>query len=215
MYSTPSRVNESYLARPRMAVRTCVVILFFAGSVVADDWRFFRGPNGNGVSTESGWTWQWSASGPKVAWRKEVGTGASSVAVAGNRLVTMGSSEELNEEYVWCLDADSGKTLWKFSYPATFDARQFEGGPASTPTIDDGFVYTLGYLGHVHCLNLVDGQVVWGKHLVDDFGGRYSSWKYAGSPLVTEDLVIFDTGADGNSTVALDKTTGEGLGRRK
>ncbi len=207
MYS-PSRVNESYLARPRMAVRTCVFILIFAGSAVADDWRFFRGPNGNGVSTESGWTWQWSASGPKVVWRKEVGTGASSVAVAGNRLVTMGSSEELNEEYVWCLDADSGKTLWKFSYPAKFDARQFEGGPASTPTIDDGFVYTLGYLGHVHCLNLVDGKVEWGKHLVDDFGGRHSSWKYAGSPLVTEGVVIFDTGGDGNSTVAINKTSG-------
>ena len=91
---------------------------------------------------------------------------------------------------------------------AKFDARQFEGGPASTPTVDGRFVYTLGYLGHVHCLNLEDGRVVWRKHLVDDFGGRYSSWKYAGSPLVTEKLVIFDTGADGNSTVALDKTTG-------
>ena len=110
---------------------------------------------------------------------------------------------------VWCLDADSGRVLWQFTLSRRkFDARQFEGGPASTPTIDGRFVYTLGYLGHVHCLNLEDGRVVWRKHLVDDFGGRYSSWKYAGSPLVTGELVIFDTGADGNSTVALDKTTG-------
>ncbi len=94
------------------------------------------------------------------------------------------------------------------TYPAKFDARQFEGGPASTPMIDGDLVYSLGYLGDVHCLNLEDGRVVWRKHLVDDFGGRLSSWKYAGSPLVVDGLVIFDTGADGNSTVALDKTTG-------
>ena len=94
------------------------------------------------------------------------------------------------------------------SYPAEFDARQFEGGPASTPTIDGQLVYTLGYLGEVCCLDVSDGRVVWRKHLVDDFGGRYSSWKYAGSPLVTHQLVIFDTGADGNSTVALEKSTG-------
>ena len=41
-----------------------------------------------------------------------------------------------------------------------------------------------------------------------DLGGRYSNWKYAGSPLVTGNLVILDTGADGNSTVALDKASG-------
>ena len=64
------------------------------------------------------------------------GIGASSVVVAGDRVVTMGSRKEQNEEVVWCLDADSGRTLWQFSYPSKFDARQFEGGPASTPTID-------------------------------------------------------------------------------
>ena len=119
-----------------------------------------------------------------------------------------GQPQGRDEDVVWCLDADSGQVLWQFTYPSKFDARQFEGGPASTPTVDGPFVYTLGYLGQVHCLDIEDGRIVWRRHLVDDFGGRYSSWKYAGSPLVTGDLVILDTGADGNSTVALDKTTG-------
>ncbi len=183
-------------------------MVLLVGSVTADDWPFFRGPNYNGVSTETGWTSQWPETGPRVVWRTKVGMGASSVVVAGNRVVTMGGRKEQNEEVVWCLEADSGRTVWKHSYPSPFDARQFEGGPASTPTVDGSLVYALGYLGHVHCLNLEDGRVEWRKHLVDDFGGRHSSWKYAGSPLVTEGLVIFDTGADGNSTVALDKTTG-------
>ncbi|MFC1805668.1 PQQ-binding-like beta-propeller repeat protein [Planctomycetota bacterium] len=160
------------------------------------------------MSAESGWTAQWPASGPKIAWRQKVGVGVSSFVVVGNRVITMGAHKEKGEDVVWCLDADSGRVLWQFTYPCEFDARQFEGGPASTPTIAGSFVYTLGYLGHVHCLDLRDGRVVWRKHLVDDFGGRYSSWKYAGSPPVTGDLVILDTGAEGNSTVALDKTSG-------
>jgi len=182
--------------------------LILAVVAAADDWLSFRGPHYNGVSAETGWMSEWPAAGPKVAWWTDVGIGASSVAVAEGRVITMGSRKEQNEELVWCLDAHSGRVLGQFSYPSQFDARQFEGGPASTPTVDGSFVYTLGYLGQVHCLNLEDGRVEWRKHLVDDFGGRHSSWKYAGSPLVTEELVIFDTGADGNSTVALDKTTG-------
>ena len=186
-----------------------VALLILVAPALADDWTFFRGPNYNGISTESSWTADWPESGPKIAWRKNVGNGVSSVVVAENRVVTMGSRKEDNQEVVWCLDADSGRELWHFSYPAKFDARQFEGGPASTPTIDGSLVYALGYLGHLHCLDINDGRVVWRKHLVDDFGGRYSSWKYSGSPLVTGGLVILDTGADGNSTVALDKTSGQ------
>ena len=183
-------------------------LLLLAVPAAADDWPFFRGPHYNGVSAESGWTARWPAAGPKVAWRADVGIGASSVVVVGDRVITMGSRKDENEDVVWCLDATSGRVLWQFVYPSKFNARQFEGGTASTPTVDGSLVYTLGYEGQVHCLGVEDGRAVWRKHLVDDFGGRYSSWKYAGSPLVTGGLVIFDTGADGNSTVALDKATG-------
>lgn len=186
----------------------CVLLCLLTANAVADDWPFFRGPDFNGISTETDWTDQWPASGPSVAWRAEVGAGASSVVIAENRLFTMGSRGGQNEDVVWCFDAASGRVLWEFAYPCKFDARQFEGGPASTPTVDGSFVYALSYDGQFHCLNVEDGQVAWRKHLVEDFGGRYSSWKYAGSPLVIEDRLILDTGADGNSTVALDKTTG-------
>jgi len=184
------------------------MLLTIVASAAADDWPFFRGPNLNGISSESGWTAEWPASGPKIAWRADVGIGASSVVVAGSRVITMGSRKDTDEDVVWCLDADTGRVLWRFDYPSKFDARQFEGGAASTPTVDGSLVYTLGYLGHLHCLDIKNGSVVWRKHLVDDFGGRYSSWKYAGSPLVVGEMVVLDTGADGNSTLALDRTSG-------
>ncbi len=190
-------------------VAICLIVAVLVAPAVSDDWPFFRGPNYSGVSQESGWTTDWPEPGPEVAWQTNVGIGVSSVVVVGDRVVTMGSLKEKNEDVVSCLDAETGRVLWKFNYPSKFDARLFEGGSASTPTIDGPFVYTLGYEGQIHCLNLSDGKPVWHRHLVDDFGGRHSSWKYSGSPLVTDELVILDTGADGNSTVALDKKTGE------
>lgn len=208
MHLIPKTAEKSILARQVVGLWAYGLVLILATPAVADDWPFFRGPNYSGVSAELGWTADWPASGPRAAWRAEVGVGASSVVTVGNRVITMGAREEKDEDVVWCFNADSGEVLWQFTYPSKFDARQFEGGPAATPTIAGSFVYTLGYLGQLHCLDIRDGRVVWRKHLVQDFGGRYSSWKYAGSPLVVGEMVILDTGADGNSTVALDKNSG-------
>jgi outer membrane protein assembly factor BamB len=183
-----------------------VFLLLPIGPTVADDWPFFRGPNYNGVSMESGWMTQWPPVGPKIAWKKNVGIGVSSFIVVDNRVITMGNRKDT--DVVWCFDANNGRVIWQFAYSCKLAARQFEGGPASTPTVDGLYVYTLGYDGQVHCLDIEDGRVVWRTHLTNDFGGRYSSWKYAGSPLVINNLVILDTGADGNSTVALGKTSG-------
>ena len=86
--------------------------------------------------------------------------------------------------------------------------RQFEGGPAGTPSIDGDRVYTLSHEGDLFCLAASNGKVLWRKNLLRDFGGSRQRWGYAGSPLVDGNLVIVDSGGVGASTVALDKTTG-------
>ena len=166
-------------AVPRISVAVLGLATWLTCSLSSEgeDWPFFRGPHYNGISSESGWTFRWRDGEPRVAWNTNVGIGVSSFAVVGDRVVTMGSPKGEDAEVVSCLDASSGQLVWKHSYPCKFDARQFEGGPAATPTIDGGLVCALGYLGHLHCFDLSDGEVVWSKHLVDDFGGRYSSWK--------------------------------------
>jgi len=201
-------LEESCSSSIGVTTIVCVALMIIALPAAADDWPSFRGPKHSGVSAESDWMTRWPTGAPKIAWRSNVGIGVSSFIVVGNRVITMGSHKDKNEDVVWCFDADSGTVIWKYVYPCEFDARQFEGGVASTPTMDGALVYTLGYLGQVHCLDAKDGRVVWRKHLVDDFGGRPPGWKYAGSPLVMGDLLILDTGAEGNSTVALDKRSG-------
>src|SRR5688572_24394584 len=89
-----------------------LLLAFFAG---ADDWPRWRGPDGNGISKETGWTTAWPKEGPKQLWKASVGIGFSGVTVADGRVFTLGNSNETDT--VFCFEEKSGRELWKHSYP--------------------------------------------------------------------------------------------------
>ncbi len=180
------------------------LLIMIGPATMADDWPFFRGPKYNGISAEKGWS-PWSGK-PAVAWIKDLGIGASSFTVVGDKVFTTGNKD--GKDYVYCLDAKTGKEKWTHSFTSEFEARMFEGGTAATPTLYKDKVYNLSYDGKLQCLAMNTGKVVWEKNLLQDFGGKLSRWKYSGSPLVVGGQVIVDVGGSGNSTVALDANTG-------
>ena len=152
---------------------------------------------------EKGWTTDWPKEGPSLLWRANVSTGFSSVAVSQGRLFTLGNSNEA--ETVWCLDAASGRQVWRHTYACPSDPEYHEGGPGATPTIDEDRVYALGKRGHLFCLEGADGKVVWQVNLTNAVGSTKPRWGFAGSPLVEGGLLILNAGAAG---AALDKATG-------
>jgi len=181
-------------------------VLAAACVVRASDWPQWRGPNRDGISAEADWSSKWPEDGPKQLWRGEVGTGCSSVAVAGGRVFTMGNQSD--SDTVWCLDAKTGVPVWKHTYACPLDPRNYEGGPGATPAVEENSVFTLSRTGQLFCLDARTGKPVWSKDLVKDFGGKAPKWGYSGSPLVAGDLLVIETGASGASAVALDKKTG-------
>ena len=96
-------------------------LLLATPSSVATDWPHWRGPQGTGVSAESGWSAEFPAAGPKVLWKAEVGTGFSSVTVVGNRAFTMGNKND--EDSVCCLDVATGKVVWQHRYAHPLDPK--------------------------------------------------------------------------------------------
>lgn len=179
------------------------VVLAGAPVLAADtDWAQWRGPDRTGVSTETGWTTEWPADGPKVLWKANLGKGYSSFSIADGKVYTMGFDD--GKDTVWCFKADTGDVVWQHSYPS--EAGDYP-GPRCTPTVDGKAVYTLGRLGDLFCLNAATGKVVWSKHLVKDFGAKRSQWHFACSPLVLGNALILDAGI----TLALNKGTGDVL----
>ncbi len=175
-------------------------------TVSARDWPGWRGPERNGISRETGWNWRWGTNGPAVLWRSSIGTGFSSFAVQGGRVYTMGNAA--GTDTVFCLAADTGKILWRHSYPCDPQPLSYEGGPSATPAVDDGRVFTFSKEGHLFCLEATDGRIVWSKKFEPwpyQEGDWRNTWRYAGSPLVIGDRLFMSLGSAG---MALNKKDG-------
>ena len=183
-----------------------LTISFLAVSPIAraDDWPNYRGPHHDGVSVEAGWTSEFPSSGPTVLWKWNVGIGFSSFAVAKNRLYTAGNVE--NTCTIVCLDALTGKPIWKHSFAADIGDRDFEGGSISTPAVDGDRVFALGRYGDLFCFDAASGKVVWQENIHAETKIRVPDWGFGGSPLVMGNLLILNVGKAG---VAMNKTTGK------
>jgi outer membrane protein assembly factor BamB len=180
------------------------------GGAEGEDWPQWRGPNRDGLSTAAGLRTAWPPEGPRVVWRRPLGRGFSSVAVARGRLYTMDeeAAADGRHESAVCLDAETGAEVWRFRYPNQYDER-FGPGPRSTPAVDGDFVYSVGPTGIFHCLRADTGRRVWRHDLREEFQGRPAQYGVAFSPLVEGDLVYaMPGGPNGNSLAAFDKYTG-------
>src|SRR5437588_3946044 len=95
-----------------VAAALCPLALYAAGTNdSAPDWPKFRGPNGDGISRDTGLLQDWPKDGPPLVWKSDpVGTGFSSVSMAGRRVFTMG--DDTGSSWVFALDRDTGKKLW-------------------------------------------------------------------------------------------------------
>ena len=147
-------------------------ILWISGGMARSaDWPNYRGPDHNGSSQETDWQTDWDAQEPKILWTKSIGFGFGSVAVADGRAYLMGNTgkegDNANTDIVYCVDAESGKEIWRHEYPCLLQPRLHEGGPLATPTVDGKVVYTLSRMGDLFCFNAASGEIIWQKQLAD------------------------------------------------
>jgi len=173
------------------------------------DWPCWRGPEHNGVSREAGWSLPQDTNSLPVLWRASVGKGFSSFAVAGGRVYTLGNTD--GTDTVFCFDAENGKLLWRHDYACELQPLSYEGGPGSTPAVDEGRVFTFSKDGHLFCLDALKGRVLWSKKverwpLLE--GDWKNNWRYAGSPLIVGDRLYMSLGRSG---MALNKKDGSVL----
>ena len=178
--------------------------VLFATTVQAEDWFRWRGPNLDGISIETDWDAQKVSDPESIRWKQNVGTGFGSIVTSENRLFTLGNREGV--ETLYCLNAETGEVLWQHDYGCPLDARDFEGGPTSTPTVEGSRVYSLSRAGDLFCLDVESGKVAWQKQIVDLTNIRIPGWGFAGSPLVVGENLLLNVGDSG---VLLKKVTGD------
>jgi outer membrane protein assembly factor BamB len=189
-----------------------LVVLLGAGPAVGEEWPGWRGPRGDGTSSEAGVPLKWGTK-ENVRWKVEVpGIGHSSPVVYGERVFVTTCVEGAGKgrRMLLCYDRRSGKERWRrVVLTARLERKHALNSYASgTPATDGKHVY-VAFLDYpnmqVACYD-VDGNKVWQRSP----GKLLSVHGFCTSPVLYKGLVVLNGDQDGDGyLVALDKKTGE------
>ena len=180
-----------------------------AGAVGEMRWPGFRGPGRDSTLRGTNIATDWQASPPVELWRRPVGPGWSSFAVAGDVLYTQ--EQRGDSEVVSAYRVSTGEPVWEHSDEARFWEAMGGVGPRATPAVHGDRVYALGATGVLNALDAATGDLVWTRNLATDTGAAVPEWGFSGSPLVHvgadtgERVIVTASGA----MAAYDAATGE------
>ena len=203
------------------AALTALLAMTFFSTARADDWPQWLGPRRDSIWREPGLATAIPAAGLPVKWRVPVAGGYSGPAVADGRVYVMDYVAREGElvngpndrtlragtERLLCLDAATGRLLWKHEYDCPYSI-SYASGPRCTPTVADGRVYALGAEGNLACLDAATGRLLWSKDFKTDYAAPTPIWGFCGHPLVEGDLLVCLVGGPGSVAVAFDRVTG-------
>ncbi len=196
--------------RPKHCLPTILAITLLTWTAAAEpnteDWPQCRGPGQDGGSRGDA---VGEPFGLAVAWKRPLGSGYSSISIAGDRGMTMFT--EGDHDFVAAFDAASGEELWRHRIAEKYAGHDgSDDGPLSTPTIHDGTVFVLGGTGELLALALADGAERWSYQLDGETNSRTPHYGFTTAPVVAGELLIVQTGgADGHSLTAFDRAGGE------
>ena len=196
-------------------VDTLLLLVVFAWhtfpGLYAEDWSRFRGPRGNGSSSDKQVPTEWSDS-KNIKWKLRLpGAGFSSPIVVGERIFVTsfsGSRNRVKRQLV-CVDRQTGVAAWTKVVDGVSDGgdrgASNHGQASHTPVSDGERVYAMFGSSGVIAFDL-SGKQLWKQNLGNERAARFGT---ASSPILHRDHLIVTAGAESESIRALDKKTGK------
>lgn len=198
----------------------------------SEDWPAWRGPRGDGSWQAPRLPERWPDKGLRILWRCRLGSGYAGISAWQGRVFTLDfvpaadsnrpkdnqrQTEVLRGyERVLCYAAADGRLLWQHQYPVVYGPMGgYANGPRTTPVVSaDGKLYTLGAVGHLLCLNIHNGKVIWSIDTVEQLDAQMPEWGFAGTPVLDGDRLLVHLGArPGGCLVAFNRHSGKELWR--
>ena len=169
----------------------CSLTLLIALSSSAEDWPQFRGPRGNGISTET--NLPATLEPGNIAWSVDLpGRGLSSPIIIGDRvIVTCSSGPKQERLHVICFNAVDGTRRWERQFWATGRTMSHPktSVAAPTPASDGERIFAIFSSNDLLCLDL-DGNLLWLRGLTRDYPNASNSLGMSSSLATTDGVVI-------------------------
>lgn len=209
-----------YKMTPRLFF-TALCFICLAVQLHSENWPRFRGPTGQGETSETDLPMRWSPDS-NIAWKIAIpGLSWSSPIVFGDRIFLTTAMQNDISCRVLCVDRKDGNILWNNEVFQQVPRKKERLNSYATPTpVTDGEkVYALFGDGSIAALNY-DGTVAWTNREAE----FYSQHGLGASPIIYENLLImtFDGSSrtgnkrvgwqlpwDKSYVIALDKHTGK------
>lgn len=146
-----------------MKLTTCLLLLTaMCGTTNAENWTRFRGPNGQGISSEKNLPLRWSAD-ENINWKTSIpGTGWSSPIVYKDNIFLTTATEDGVSCRVICASRKNGKIQWNTEVHRQKPGAKRRQNSYATPTpVTDGEkVYAVFYDGTVVAVDF-KGELLW------------------------------------------------------
>ena len=189
-------------------------VFILVGSLSAENWHHWRGPNNDGISHETNVPIQWSQT-ENVKWRLPLPGEAASTPVIWEDKIFLTSAEG-NALVLMCISTE-GEELWKQTIGhGNRSVRGGEGNSAAPSPVTDGeHVWAFLGTGDLACYDF-DGNQVWHTNLAERYGSFNLYFVMSTTPLVDKDrLYIHLIHSNAWLVLALDKMTGKEIWKHK
>ncbi|MFC1781595.1 PQQ-binding-like beta-propeller repeat protein [Planctomycetota bacterium] len=175
------------MKNPRILLWALIVLLPLSLSAEAADWPQWRGPSLNGSTDETNLPGSWSED-ENILWATPLpGPSGATPVISGDRIFVSSMFISSSEYGALCLDAKSGEKLWEKIFGSFTERYLEDNNPASPSPVTDGNTVVFYYsTGKMEAFD-IEGNPLWSKNLIDEYGPFHIKYGYSSSPLLYED----------------------------
>ena len=187
------------------------IVMTLVATLSADNWPQWRGPQLNGVSSETGLPLKWSPD-TNVAWKLPLPEWSGATPIVWKDFIFLNVAQGSTLS-LWCVDRTGPTVLWKSSLGGGNHQERKQNMSSPSPVTDGTRVYAMTGTGILKGFDF-KGQALWSRDIQADYGRFGLQWGYASSPLLHDNALFVQVlhgmrTDDPSYLLRIDSTTGK------
>jgi len=142
-----------------------------------------------------------------VLWTVETGEGYAAPVIYNGRAYFLDYIEAISSDALRCFSLETGNELWRRYYRSPM--KRNHGFSRTVPAIGEGYIITVGPMGHVMCCDPITGDLKWTIDMQKEFGTKIPNWHAGQCPLVHDGIFVLAPAGEEILLAGFDCHTGE------